>query len=80
MKKAVKSLAKKMGYEIKKPNDKIGSNGVPKDITDEIFIGIYNQCKDFSTCSIEPMYNLYKSPVGARRDAVSAKNDEIKMV
>lgn len=61
MKKAVKSLAKKLGYEIKKPSDKIGADGVPKDITDETFIAIYNQCKDFSTCSVEPMYNLYKS-------------------
>ena len=61
MKKVVKSLAKKLGYEIKKPSDKISENGVPKDITDETFITIYNQCKDFSTCSIEPMYNLYKS-------------------
>jgi O-methyltransferase len=61
MKKVVKSVVKKMGYEIKKPSDKVDENGVPKDITDKTFIGIFNQCKDFSTCSIEPMYNLYKS-------------------
>lgn len=50
-----------MGYEIKKPSDKIGTDGIPKDITDETFIAIYNKCKDFSTCSLEPMYSLYKS-------------------
>ncbi|MCO6499701.1 MAG: class I SAM-dependent methyltransferase [Vicingus serpentipes] len=61
MKEIIKSLVKRVGYEIKKPSDKIGEDGMPKDITDTTFIEFYNKCKAYSTCSIEPMYNLYKS-------------------
>lgn len=61
----IKSLIKNVltltGYEIKRKDPKIGPDDIPLDIQDQNFTRIYNSCKDFSTCSIEPMYALFKA-------------------
>ena len=61
----IKSLLKKVltltGYEIRRKDPKMGPGAIPIDIQDQNFIRIYNSCKDFSTCSIEPMYDLFKA-------------------
>lgn len=61
IKKLLKTLVKSSGYEIKKISHSINKEGIPKDITDPDFIKYFNICKNYSVCSIEPMYALYKS-------------------
>tara|TARA_Y100000590_G_scaffold470726_1_gene668662 strand:- start:130187 stop:130948 length:762 start_codon:yes stop_codon:yes gene_type:complete len=55
MRKLVKSILGSVGLEIKKIK-----KPVPFDM-EESFVEIYEKCKEYSLCSVERMYSLYKS-------------------
>ena len=61
MKKFIKKSLQYIGYEIKKADSTVSKSGIPVDMTEPDFTTIYNKCKQFSTCSVEPMYSLFKS-------------------
>lgn len=61
MKLFVKKILRNIGYEIKKADSTLSISGIPIDMTEPDFTNIYNKCKQFSTCSVEPMYSLFKS-------------------
>lgn len=47
------------GYKIiKTDKDK---EGIPRDLQDDEFRPIYNLCKEYTICSVSPMFALYKS-------------------
>lgn len=54
-------MLRDIGYEIKKADPTVRKSGIPVDMTEPDFTNIYNKCKLFSTCSVEPMYSLFKS-------------------
>lgn len=54
-------MLRDIGYEIKKADPTVRKSGIPVDMTEPDFTTIYNKCKLFSTCSVEPMYSLFKS-------------------
>ena len=57
LKKLINNMVKIFGYEI----IEFDKEGIPKDITDDKFRQIYNLCKEYSMCSVIPMFALYKS-------------------
>ena len=61
MKLFFKKMLRNIGYELKKADSTINKSGIPVDMTEPDFALIYNKCKPFSTCSVEPMYSLFKS-------------------
>ena len=56
MKKVIKSIAKKMGYTIRKDTSEIVS-----DIQEPEFWEVYRQCKNYTMTSLAQMYSLYSS-------------------
>ncbi|MFL5762621.1 MAG: TylF/MycF/NovP-related O-methyltransferase [Bacteroidia bacterium] len=61
MKSLLKKILEKTGYEIRKTDPTIKRGGIPVDMTDPAFAAIYEKCKSYSTCSVEPMYSLFRS-------------------
>lgn len=61
LKKIAKKIINKTGYKISKQEEMLLNNGVPIDILDEVFITIFNRCKEYTFTSIEPMYALYQA-------------------
>jgi hypothetical protein len=61
VKKIIKNIASNLGYQISKKDDTLVRNGIPVDIDDELFIRLYQECKDFSFTTIEPLFSLYQS-------------------
>jgi len=61
LKNILKTQLKKRGYEIKKINPTINEKGYPIDMYEQEFIRFYEQCKPHTTCTIEPMYALFKA-------------------
>jgi len=61
LKSLLQKTLKTFGYEIKKINPTINAAGVSIDMIEPEFFEIYNKCKPHSTCTIEPMYSLFKS-------------------
>jgi hypothetical protein len=61
MKTLLKRILKNSGYEIKRINPTLDVDGIPVDMTEPAFREIYLKCRDFSTCTVEPMYSLFKS-------------------
>jgi O-methyltransferase len=57
----IKKALAQIGYTINRRNANLDPNGIPIDIQDPKFMEIYNICKNYSMCSVEPMYSLYKS-------------------
>ncbi|MCE3279725.1 MAG: macrocin O-methyltransferase [Bacteroidetes bacterium] len=61
MKSLLKNILKNSGYEIKRRDATLSSEGIPVDMTEPEFREIFLKCREFSTCSVEPMYALFKS-------------------
>ncbi len=60
-----------MGYEIRKIDKTVSSDGIPLDMTEPAFIDFYNKCKNYSVCSVEPMYALFKAVEYVVRNKIS---------
>ncbi len=61
IKNILKRTLRNAGYEIRKRDFHLSKNGIPYDIKEQAFLDIYERVKDYTLCSIEPMYALYKS-------------------
>jgi len=61
MKKIIKKIASKAGYEISQKNPLLREDGVPVDIHEAHFIDFFQKCKDFSVTTVEPLYALFQS-------------------
>lgn len=61
LKNILKKQLRKSGYEIKKVNPTILESGFHIDMIEPEFVQIYQKCKPHSTCTIEPLYTLFKA-------------------
>ena len=50
-----------IGWEVHKKNPFMGRDGIPKDMHEGGFPRLYQACKDYSACSVESMFALYKA-------------------
>lgn len=62
LKAIIKKVLNSFSYEIRKKDPTCAPDGTPYDLSEDTdFLKYYHLCRNYSTCSIEPMYALYQA-------------------